>query len=97
MLFANGLGIAVHNVNQVTVRQVLTPDDLRGRVAAVMRLTIFGAIPVGTLIGGLIAEFLGLRAALAAGAMGLFMGSLPYLLVRVTRLRTVQQLKPAEA
>ena len=97
MLFANGLGIAIHNVNQVTVRQVLTPDNLRGRVAAVMRLTIFGAIPVGTLIGGLVAQGLGLRAALVVGAAGLFAGSLPYLLVRVTRLRTVDQLQPADA
>ena len=43
MVFANGLGIALHNVNQVTVRQVLTPDDLRARVAAVYRTVIFGS------------------------------------------------------
>ena len=48
MLFANGLGIAIHNVNQVTVRQVLTPDHLRARVASVLRLLGFGAVPLGT-------------------------------------------------
>jgi predicted MFS family arabinose efflux permease len=97
MLFANGFGIAIHNVNQVTVRQVLTPDNLRSRVAAVTRLAIFGAIPVGTLIGGVVAELFGARAALVAGAVGLFLGALPYLLVRVVRLRTVDQLVPADA
>lgn len=97
MLFANGFGIAVHNVNQVTVRQILTPDYLRARVAAVTRLVIFGAIPVGTLIGGLVAEAFGLRAALLVGALGLFAGSIPYLLVRVVRLRSMDQLRLADA
>lgn len=95
MVFAHGFGIAIHNVNQVTVRQLLTPDDLRGRVAAVFRLVIFGAIPIGTVIGGLVGEAFGLRAALLASGVGLFAGSLPYLAVRVTRLRSVDQLATA--
>src|SRR4029079_4044834 len=56
MLFANGFGISIHNVNQVTIRQVLIPDPLRGRAAAVFRLVIFGAIPIGTVLGGVIGE-----------------------------------------
>lgn len=95
MVFAHGFGISIHNVNQVTVRQLLTPDDLRARVAAVFRLAIFGAIPVGTVIGGLVAEAFGLRTALVASALGLALGSLPYLAVRVARLRTVEQLQPS--
>lgn len=27
MLFADGFGIAIHNVNQVSVRQAVTPDN----------------------------------------------------------------------
>ena len=97
MVFANGFGIGIHNVNQVTVRQVLTPDRLRARVAAVTRLVIFGAIPLGTLVGGVVGELFGVRVAIAVGALGLFAGSLPYLIARVTRLRTVDQLQSAEA
>jgi MFS family permease len=97
MVFANGFGIGIHNVNKVTVRQVLTPDRLRARVAAVTRLVIFGAIPVGTLVGGVVAELFGVRVAIVAGALGLFIGRLPYLVVHVTRLRTVDELQPAEA
>jgi MFS family permease len=97
MLFLNGLGVALHNVNQVTVRQVLTPDHLRARVAAVVRLVIFGAIPVGTVVGGLIGEWLGLRSALIASGIGLLLGSLPYVAVRMTRLRSLDQLVPAGA
>jgi MFS family permease len=92
MLFANSFGIAIHNVNQVTVRQLLTPDHLRARVAAVFRLVIFGALPVGTAVGGLIAQGFGLRAAFLVSAVGLAAGSVPYLLVRVRRLRSVDEL-----
>jgi MFS family permease len=97
MLFANGLGIAIHNVNQVTIRQILTPDRLRARVASVIRLLGFGAVPLGTLVGGLIAELVGLRAALIASGLGLLAGSVPYLLVRVGRLQSIDSLVPADA
>jgi MFS family permease len=95
MLFANGLGIAIHNVNQVTVRQVLTPDHLRARVQSVIRLLGFGAIPLGTLVGGIIGEVVGLRGALVVSGLGLLAGSVPYLWVRVGRLRTIAALTPA--
>ena len=95
MLFSNGLGISIHNVNQVTVRQVLIPDALRGRAAAVFRLVIFGAVPVGTVVGGIVGEWLGLRAALLVSGIGLLAGSAPYLLVRITRLRSMSELVDA--
>jgi MFS family permease len=97
MLFAHGLGIALHNVNQVTVRQVLTPDHLRARVTAVMRVLGFGAVPVGTVLGGVIAEICGIRSALVVSGIGLFAGSLPYIAVHVSRLRSVADLTPADA
>jgi hypothetical protein len=97
MLFAHGLGIAIHNVNQVTVRQVLTPDLLLARAQSVIRLLGFGAIPVGTLVGGMIAELAGLRVALVISGLGLLAGSLPYLLVRIGRMRTMDALLPATA
>jgi MFS family permease len=95
MLFAHGLGIAIHNVNQVTVRQVLTPDELRARVSAVTRLVGFGAIPAGTVLGGVIGELAGIQWSLIAGSIGLAAGSLPYLLIRVGRLRAISELLPA--
>jgi predicted MFS family arabinose efflux permease len=94
MLFANGLGIAIHNVNQVTVRQVLTPDHLRARVQSVIRLLGYGAIPLGTLVGGIVGEIVGMRGALVLSGLGLLAGSVPYLWVRVGRLRTLAALAP---
>ena len=92
MLFMNGLGIALHNVNQVSVRQAVTPDHLRARVAAATRLLILGAIPAGTLIGGLLGSSIGLQNTIVVAAFGLFLGSLPYPLSRVGSLKAL----PAE-
>jgi hypothetical protein len=87
MLFLNGFGIAVHNVNQVSVRQAVTPDELRARVAAASRVLILGALPVGTILGGLLGETIGLRGTIWVAAAGLFVGALPYRITRVGRLR----------
>jgi MFS family permease len=92
MLFTHGLGIALHNVNQVTVRQVLTPDRLRARVTGVIRILGFGAIPLGTVLGGVIGELVGIRWSLIVSGIGLLGGSLPYLVVRVGRLGSVDDL-----
>jgi MFS family permease len=97
MVFAHGFGISIHNVNQVTIRQLLTPDELRARVAAVTRIVIFGAMPLGTLVGGLIAELVGVRGAIVFGGVALFGGSLPYLAARAWRIRTIAQIEEVAA
>jgi MFS family permease len=93
MVFMNGFGIAVHNVNQVSVRQAVTPDRMLARVAAAQRLLILGALPAGTLIGGVLATAIGLQNTLLVSAFGLFLGSVPYTVSRVRSLRAL----PAEA
>jgi MFS family permease len=93
MVFMNGFGIAVHNVNQVSVRQAVTPDRMLARVAAAQRLLILGALPAGTLIGGILGTAIGLQNTLLVSAFGLFLGSVPYTVSRVRSLRAL----PAEA
>lgn len=93
MVFLNGFGIALHNINQVSVRQAVTPDHLRARVTAASRLLIMGALPAGTLVGGLLGAIIGLQNTIVVSAAGLFLGSVPYLVSRVGALRGL----PAEA
>ena len=57
-----GASITAWNVVAVTLRQSLTPDELRGRVAGAARLLAWGAQPVGAALGGLVAAAVGLRA-----------------------------------
>ncbi len=66
-----GLGLALYSVNQISLRQALIPDEVLGRVNATRRVFVFGAIPLGAVLGGGMGEALGLRTTLVVGAMAL--------------------------
>jgi MFS family permease len=57
-----GIGMVAWNIITVSFRQRITPDALLGRMNATYRLFAWGTQPVGALLGGVIAELLGLRA-----------------------------------
>lgn len=56
-----GASIMVFNVEVVSLRQRLTPDELRGRVQSAHRMVAWGSMPLGALTGGVVGELLGLR------------------------------------
>ena len=58
-------------VNDLSLRQLLVPDRLLGRVSATANVLGVVAMPVGALGGGIIGQLFSPRAALAAGALGL--------------------------
>jgi predicted MFS family arabinose efflux permease len=61
-------GATVFEVNQVSLRQSLTPERMLGRVNAAIRLSSLAAMLLGSLAGGVMGETLGLRVTLVAGA-----------------------------
>lgn len=64
------LASSVADINQFSLRNAVTPDRLRGRVASAARVILRSTVPVGFLAGGIIADLLGLRAAMLVGALG---------------------------
>lgn len=56
--------LTVYDINQVSLRQAIAPPRVLGRVNASVRVTEFGALLAGTVIGGYLGETLGLRATL---------------------------------
>jgi len=70
--FVFAFGVVVYNVNQVSFRQALCPPELLGRMNATMRFIVWGTMPIGGLVGGLLAAHIGIRTTLwltAAGEM----------------------------
>lgn len=65
-----GLGMGVQNANEMGYLQTATPDNLQGRAHATMRSVNRAMIVVGAPVGGLLADIIGLRAALFACAAG---------------------------
>jgi MFS family permease len=68
--FARGFGGTLFNINNVSLRQAITPDHLLGRVNATSRFVSTGALTVGALAGGTLGAAFGLRPTLAIGAVG---------------------------
>ena len=64
-LFVGGVAIMVWNVTTVSFRQRVTPDHLLGRVNSTYRLLAWGTMPIGAALGGLLGEWLGVRAVFA--------------------------------
>lgn len=59
-----GINLVIYNVNTLTLRQVVTPNRLLGRMNASYRMVLFGTIPLGALLGGTLGQYLGLRQAM---------------------------------
>jgi len=60
--FLVGFSGAMVNVSGLTLRQMMTPNRLLGRVVSSFRVVGYGLIPVGAAAGGWIADTWGLRA-----------------------------------
>ncbi|GIU95686.1 MAG: MFS transporter [Gaiellaceae bacterium] len=65
-----GFTVVVYNIAQVSYRQAICPPRLQGRMNSVMRFMVWGTIPPGTLLGGALATWLGLRGTIVVGALG---------------------------
>jgi Transmembrane secretion effector len=72
-------GQALYNVAQVSYRQALCPPELLGRMNASIRFLVFGALPLGGLVGGLAGERLGVHATLWLCGIGLALTPVPLL------------------
>jgi len=69
--FATGLLSVVYNVNQVSLRQSITPDNLQGKMNATMRFLVWGVFPIGGFIGGVLGDTLGLRTTILISGIGM--------------------------
>lgn len=87
LILAGALGIfgsLVYNINQVSLRQAITPMRLQGRMNATMRFLVWGTMPLGGLLGGALGETLGLRTAILLSAVG---GAFAFLWVLLSPVR----------
>jgi MFS family permease len=84
-----GFGGVAYNITQVSLRQAITPERLQGRMNAAMRWIVWGTIPLGTILGGVLAQTLGLRTAMWVGAIG----SIPvFLTVLLSPVRSIREM-----
>jgi MFS family permease len=86
------VGATIFSVNQMSLRQHLTPVALLGRVTAARRFLLFSFAPVGSAVGGVLGTTLGLRTTLIIGGL---VGMVSVLVVFFSPVRTVRDLPEA--
>lgn len=96
-LAVSTFGATVYNVNQVSLRQAITPARLHGRMNATMRFMVWGTLPLGSLLGGALGTVIGLRPTLWVGAVGGLVAVLPVALSPVRSLRGIADAMPEQA
>lgn len=70
------LSLMIFNVNRFALRQAMTPDKLRGRIAASSMTLISGATMFGSLAGGVIGQVFSVHTALYVGILIMAMAAL---------------------
>jgi predicted MFS family arabinose efflux permease len=84
--FVFGTGGQLVNVTVMAVRQAVTPDGMQGRVAATITWAGMGMTPLGSLLGGFLAQGWGLRTGLLVTAAGMLLSPVLITLSPLARL-----------
>jgi MFS family permease len=84
-----GIGQMVYNINQVSYRQAICPPRMQGRMNATVRFLVWGTMPIGGIIGGILASNIGLHETIWVGAILGFIPAIFPLLSPVRNLRTM--------
>lgn len=74
-------------VNELTLRQTVTPEHVLGRVNAAMQLLSRGIFPFGALAGGALAGVVGVRMTISVGVFGVLLASTWLLAAPLRKLR----------
>jgi predicted MFS family arabinose efflux permease len=83
-----------YNVTQLSFRQSVTPRELQGRTNAAQRFMVWGTMPIGAVIGGLLGDQIGLRPTMLVGAIGATLAIGWVLFSPVRTLRTESEAAP---
>ena len=84
--FVFGISGQLVNVTVMAVRQAVTPQGMQGRSAATINVAGMGMAPLGSLLGGLLAQEWGLRVGLLVAAGGMVLSPVVMALSSLARL-----------
>lgn len=90
-MLLEGFFVEIYNINQVSLRQAITPDRLQGRMNATMRTIVWGTIPIGSFLGGVIGESVGVVTTIVVGGVISTLAFLWVLFSPVAALQTIPE------
>ena len=81
------------SINQSSLRQAICPPELQGRVSATMRFLSAGAVPLGSIAGGILGQILGLRLAIGIASIGVLIAPL---WIGFSPVRTLKKIRDSD-
>lgn len=81
--------VLTYNITQVSARQRLCPERLLGRMNASIRFFVWGVMPIGALLSGVVATAIGIGPVLWITAVGGLLASLFVILSPLSRMRSL--------
>jgi MFS family permease len=85
--FLLSFSVLVYNIAQVSFRQRICPPALLGRMNASIRFIVWGVLPIGGFIAGLLATGIGVVPTIAIGAVGALLGGIPVYFSKLWRMK----------
>jgi MFS family permease len=73
-LMVMGAGDSVSTIIRNTIRQMVTPDSLRGRMTSINQIFFMGGPQLGEIEAGAVAQFFGVPIAIISGGVGAILG-----------------------
>jgi predicted MFS family arabinose efflux permease len=67
------IGFALYSINETSLLQSTIPTHMQGRANAVISFLVSGIAPLGTLLAGIVSEYMGIRLTLLCGAGGMLL------------------------
>ena len=89
--FMGGFFGVAWNINQVSLRQAITPPRMQGKMNATMRFIVWGTMPVGAILGGALGSLIGLYPTIVIGAVGGLVAFIPVTLSSVRHIVTMPE------
>jgi MFS family permease len=85
--FVSSFGILVYNITQLTYRQRICPPALLGRMNASIRFVVWGVMPIGGVLAGLLGTWLGTPATMVIGGAVTLLATIPVLVSPLLGMR----------
>jgi MFS family permease len=94
--FVSSVGVMFYDINVNSIQTAVTPDRMRSRSAGAYATVNYGIRPLGALLGGLMAAWIGIPITLVVAGIGGCLGVLFLWRSPVVRTRRVEDLDPVE-
>lgn len=91
VMFTLGVGLGNANVYSLSLRQTVIPQDQLSRSAGAYTQIMYGSIPIGSALAGLIGATLGVQVGVIVGAAAMLLSALPMLNPRIVNLKTFEE------